>query len=488
MPELPHTFVLSDLHLTEAEPFDPKRPHWKAYKRREFFIDGDVAQLLRWIDQAKLGPAELILNGDIFDFDNLLAMPKPPPDRLHWLMRLRGLGSEEWMSLFKIDTIIADHPVFFAALVEFLSPNHKIIFTIGNHDLELHWPSVQNRLRAAIDPQGVHRAQVVFCNWFYIAGGDTFVSHGSQYDPYCTVPDGIHPLISVRGRPRVRIPFGDLANKYMLNGMGYFNPHATANYIMSGRQYVAFFFRYMVRDQPFLIWTWFWSALATLLATLAEFLRPAMRDPLTVEDKVNAIAEKSQATPAMVRQLAALDVPSACTRPLMIVRELWLDRGLLFLGMVYAAFQIVLAINFVWSISPLWTLVPLALLFPLFLSYSFRVKPETFSEPLLTPERAELIQKITGARFAVLGHTHMPELSAVGPLLYCNSGFWSPAFAEPECKTRLGTETFAWIAPRETGGRHVSLWQWREGSDHPEPFDMKAKDPPSTAIAATPAA
>jgi UDP-2,3-diacylglucosamine pyrophosphatase LpxH len=471
-----HTIVLSDLHLADAEPLDPRRPHWKAFKRREFFVDADVERLLEHV-LALDEPAELVLNGDVFDFDTVMEMPPPAPGQregtkpspVHWLMRLRGLSSEEWMSVFKMDCIVRDHRPWFEALGRFVARGHRLIFVIGNHDLELHWPVVQQRIRAAMAMPPGCESKVVFCNWFYLSGGDTFISHGNQYDPYCAAPDPIHPLIEVRGRPRVRIPFGDLANRYMLNGMGYFNPHATANYIMSGLEYATFFFRYMVRDQPLLIWTWFWSACVTLVTTLDEFLRPAMRDPLQIEEKVAGIAERSQATPSMVRQLAAVDVPSACTRPLMIARELWLDRGLLFLGMVYVAVQAVLAINYLWPISPLWVLLPLTLLFPLFLTYSFRVRPETFSQPLLTPERAGLIARITGTRFAVFGHTHEPELRPIGPLLFANAGFWSPAFAEPECRTRIGTQTFAWLRPGPHG-RTLTLWEWPPGGTEPRPF------------------
>jgi hypothetical protein len=317
--------------------------------------------------------------------------------------------------------------------------------------------------------------RVVFCNWFYLSGGDTFVSHGNQYDPYCVVPDPVHPFIRVRGKSRVRLPFGDLANKYMLNGMGYFNPHATQNYIMSGLQYVRFFLRYMVRDQPLLLWTWFWSAGVTLLATLAEFLRPADRDPLTIEQTVDAIAARSQATPAMVRQLGAVDVPSACTRPLMIVRELWLDRALLFLAMLYGAFQLVAWTNWFVEVRMAWVLLPLALLFPLFLSYSFRIKPDTFGEPLLTPGRASQIATITGVKFAVMGHTHEPQLTHIGPLGYCNAGFWSAAFAEPECKQRLGTQSFAWLRP-DGQGRKLELWDMPPGAEVPKPMAVQGAE------------
>jgi len=54
-----------------------------------------------------------------------------------WLEKKRGLNSEERKSRFKARLIILDHPVFFRALSRFLEKkNHRLIFIIGNHDLE----------------------------------------------------------------------------------------------------------------------------------------------------------------------------------------------------------------------------------------------------------------------------------------------------------------------------------------------------------------
>src|SRR5690606_17966950 len=118
------------------------------------------------------------------------------------------------------------------------------------------------------------------------------------------------------------------------------------------------------------------------------------------------------------------------------------DRGVLLLGIVYAAWQIVLLINFAWPVSPLWVLVPLALMLPPYFIYSASVAPTVFKKPLLDEERARLIASITGARRVVFGHTHEPCVAQVGPVEYVNGGSWSPAFAEPDCKTRIGTQTF----------------------------------------------
>jgi hypothetical protein len=309
---------------------------------------------------------------------------------------------------------------------------------------------------------------VVFCNWFYLSGGDTYVSHGHQYDPNCVVRDPIDPLIEVHGRPRVRIPFGDLAARYMLNGMGYFNPHQSENYIMGGIAYLRFFFRYMLRTQPLLIWTWLWGAYATLWISLRTHWCHPMRDPLLVDDKVRSIATRSQATPSMVRKLNALHVPSATNNPFRIARELWLDRAFLLLATLFLAWQVVLHINIAWPISPLWVFVP-ALLFMLpYLAYASSVRPTVFDTPLLSERRADLIFKITGARRVVFGHTHQPKCEQVGPITLYNGGFWSKAFADPECTIRLGEQTFVWIRPSADGSARIAgLCEWKAAEETP---------------------
>jgi UDP-2,3-diacylglucosamine pyrophosphatase LpxH len=477
-----NTFIVSDMHLTEAHEPDEARPLWMAYKRREFYIDEEFAAFLDHIEEKADGPIELILNGDIFDFDAVTAVPatEKHPD---WLERARGLGSEEWQSQFKMQVIIRDHPRFFQALGDFIARGHRAIFVVGNHDVELFWPSVQRILCDALGapiPSGIgdeEEAQpVVFCNWFYLSGGDTYVSHGHQYDPNCVVRDPIDPLIEVHGKPRVRIPFGDLAARYMLNGMGYFNPHQSENYIMSAISYLRFFFRYMLRTQPLLIWTWFWGAYATLWISLRTHWLPPMRDPLLVDDKVRSVAIRAQATPSMVRKLNALHVPSATNNPFRIARELWLDRAFFLLIALFLAWQVVLHINIAWPISPLWVFVPLLIFMLPYAAYASSVRPTAFQTPLLDERLAELIHKITGARRVVFGHTHQPECTQVGPVTLYNGGFWSKAFADPECTIRLGEQTFVWIRPTADGqDRTGELCVWK--AEEPSPVKALCEEP-----------
>jgi hypothetical protein len=193
-----------------------------------------------------------------------------------------------------------------------------------------------------------------------------------------------------------------------------------------------------------------------------------MRDPLLVDDKVRSIATRSQATPAMVRKLNALQVPSATDNPFRIARELWLDRAFFLLVALFLAWQVVLHINIAWPISPLWVFVPSMIFIVPYVAYAASVRPTVFATPLLTERLAELIFKITGAKRVVFGHTHQPQCEEVGPVTFYNGGFWSKAFADPECTIRLGEQTFVWIRPRDDGGqRTAELCEWTASAETP---------------------
>ena len=139
------------------------------------------------------------------------------------------------------------------------------------------------------------------------------------------------------------------------------------------------------------------------------------------------------------------------------------------MGMLYLGFQFFAAANLVAPLSAWWGLVPVLLLAPLFFSYSYSVTSAVFNMTLLSVQQARLIAKITGCRRIVLGHSHEPEVRQLGETTYLNSGFWSPAYAEPECINRLGQPTFVWIKGDDDGGRRsAELLGWPPGAREPQ--------------------
>src|SRR5687767_10246387 len=103
------TIVLSDLHLADGQPLDPKRPLWKKFKSPEHFIDESFARFLEQLTRETEGTIEIVFAGDTFDFDAVVALPHDPTFPVSWLERRRGLDASEQKSLFKMQVILQTH-------------------------------------------------------------------------------------------------------------------------------------------------------------------------------------------------------------------------------------------------------------------------------------------------------------------------------------------------------------------------------------------
>lgn len=455
------TAIVSDLHLCEEEPINEKYPLWKRYKTGEFFFDEEFDEFLKQIqEKANGGLVELVLNGDIFDFDSVMALPEHPTFDITWLEEKRGLHPQEAKSRFKIEVILRDHPIWVKALRDFIMKGNRAVFTIGNHDLELHFPRVQEYIVEALDLPDDKKDLVRFCEWFYISNGDTLIEHGNQYDPYCMSEDPVNPFVRTFNRLEVKVPFGNLATRYLINGMGFFNPHLDGNYIMSLREYAVFFFKYIARAQPLLMITYLWGAFAILFQSFSDRLKPHVKDPLATEDRVENIAAKANATPRMVRELKNLFVEPAASYPSIIMKELWLDRLLMVTAAFIFLYLMFLQVDRFIDISIWWIFGVLLLLFPFFLFYARSISSTVgeFKEPrekILS--MAGLITKVSRVCF---GHTHMARHELIGAIEHLNSGTWSPAFLDIECKKPIGRKTFIYIEPGSQGMREARVYQF----------------------------
>lgn len=459
-----HTAVISDLHLCEAEPVRAKFPLWKKFKTREFFFDDVFAEFLKHLEKKSEGlPVELVLNGDIFDFDSVMTLPEQPIYRLSWLEKKRGVFPRPERSLHKIQCVLKDHEVFMRALREFILRGNAVVFVIGNHDLELHFDEVKKEILDRLDLSIEAFSRIRFCEWFYISNQDTLIEHGNQYDPYCVCEDPVNPMIRGYNFISLKLPFGNLACRYIVNGMGFFNPHVDSNYIMTMKEYVTIFLRYMARAQPLLLFTWFWGAVVTLLHAFMDRLSSPIRNPLRNEDRIQEIAVKANADPRMVRELKELFAAPASSNPFLLMRELWLDRALIILVIFILIFQGMTFIRTVYEISFYWAFIPLFLFLPFFLFYSKSVSSlvSSYKEP---DERVlAMASAIARVKRIVFGHTHQVRHEMIGSVEHLNSGCWSPGFLDIECTKPIDQKTYVWIAPSASGQRQAELLQFRDG-------------------------
>ena len=155
-----YTAIISDLHLTDAEPSRPRHkvrhPLWKKFKTKTFFIDHALVEFVNHIQEtaeaSEANPRiELILNGDIFDFDSVMALPEKQLYSMSWIETRRGLFPKEDRSVFKVNVILEEHKEFITALSEFVKKGHKLVFIPGNHDVEMHFEKVQKVLSTPWD-------------------------------------------------------------------------------------------------------------------------------------------------------------------------------------------------------------------------------------------------------------------------------------------------------------------------------------------------
>ncbi|MBW1877379.1 MAG: metallophosphoesterase [Deltaproteobacteria bacterium] len=456
-----HTIVVSDLHLADAEELDPNRPLWKRFKQPDLFMDASFQRFLEHVRHQVPGEIELILNGDVFDFDSVMATPHPADFKVGWLERLRGLSAEEGKSRYKMSVILGDHPIFVEAIRDFVLDGNRVVFVIGNHDMELHWEAVREEFLAALALSEEDQDAVRFCEWFYLSNRDTLVEHGNQYDSYCLCAEPIRPLINVSGRVRVRLPFGNVAGKLMLNGMGLFNPHVESSYIRSLPEYMNFFARYVIKVQPFLVWTWLWGAVATLVVSLWEGFLPAVRAPLDLEERVADIGRRSNAEPRVVRTLRALHVHPAIFNPWKIARELWLDRAVLLALLIAASFQLFSVLNLFARLSVWWLIVPFLILLPPFIFYARGVNSDVNNLQRILRGLLPTIGAASGVVRVVLGHTHSEQHTDCDGIELINTGTWSAAYHDVECTQPYGRRCFAWLKPGSSGtGRVAELHEW----------------------------
>lgn len=178
-------YVISDVELGQGDNFDDFK---------------DEAALIRFINRISdtTGENLLIFNGDTFDF---LKMPFQENFTHH---------ITEKISLWKINRIIETYPKIFQAMKSFLQKRgNNIIFIIGNHDLDLIWPSVQERLQKVLNKKNL---QFIF----EYENEDVHIEHGHQVD-YLYKVDRKTPFLKYKGQTLLNIPFGYMAvTKYFI--------------------------------------------------------------------------------------------------------------------------------------------------------------------------------------------------------------------------------------------------------------------------------
>ncbi len=453
-----HYLVVSDLHLCDIE---DHADGWKRHKASAWVIDDELDAMVR-SHEARLAEGDTftyLLNGDIFDFDLVTAIPDDPPWPINPLEHSYGLDATEQKSVWKLGRILRDHPVFVGTLARLIDAGHRVVVTIGNHDRELWFDAVAKLLQDTVilackSPRGSLQIEP----WFFHVPGEIYVEHGHQYDYYCSFRYNLEPVVERRGEQHIALSTGNLSNRFLLSNIGFFNPHAT-DFILSAYGYVLHWLKYYAFTRRMLIMTWFIGSLRALTAILSTRARLETHPPKDYPRHIRAAAERYDLPLATAEALYALKKPPITNRMYRIVREYWIDRVLLSLAMVGGTIAIAL------SDAALWVklIVPLVV-FPLawFLYQWAAGNDNALTTELRAHAVAFEVGRITPVRAVVFGHTHAATtIPLTRRLTFANSGTWAPTWDRDTLAPAIGHRNYVHVAIDPTHDDcHITVGAW----------------------------
>jgi hypothetical protein len=455
--------VVSDLHLSDVE---NHADGWKAYKGSGYLFDSDFAELLqRFVGEAAADDAlTLVLNGDIFDFDLVTAVPADPPWPVSRSQRRRGLHPSAEKSAWKLGHILSFHPLFLRSLADFLCLGHRVVYVLGNHDREFFFDEVQAEFlealkQACTDGKTFDEAQVQFEPWFFLVKDEIYAEHGQQYDYYSSFRNVFHPVSPTRQGPMLNLPTGNLSNRYLMTRMGTFNPFDT-DYILTAYHYLAHWLKHYAFSRRSLVYAWLTGSISVILRIL-KIKRRQLGSPKRFRAGLADLSGRLGLTRDTLESLARLQRAPIADRFYRMVREFWLDRVLLFLFMVGGTIALALVP------IPLWIklMVPLSV-FPLLLAiYEWAARGETvFSVEREIPRVARAIASLLPVRVVAFGHDHVPRLLPISRgVVFADTGTWAPMF-DPKKPGKLepGYRNYLLVAFDEGQEPRVELGSWMD--------------------------
>lgn len=192
MSDKPVTLIISDLHVGGG-PHDAGDDH--VYQNN---------QLRRFIEEVgssadgQAGRVELFINGDFLEFAQVRPEVYTLGSAYYWC--------SEKESMEKLNTIIDGHPDIFAALKDLQGRGNKVTLGAGNHDVDLYWDDVKNRLRDVAGPVDFATGQDVFTRY----DGRLVVGHGHFLDPANSFENWADPFAVKDGELRLAMCPGTL--------------------------------------------------------------------------------------------------------------------------------------------------------------------------------------------------------------------------------------------------------------------------------------
>ncbi len=421
--------AISDLHLG-----CDLRPGNKLDKARS--TDAPLAQFLtyhaRHRDQGK--PWRLILNGDIVDFVAITLLPKEPVSfEISPEERSIGLAPTEPKCVWKLRRTAERHPAVFDALAHFVHRGNSVHIIRGNHDSEWRWPAVQEELRRIlVERSGAPRRKVdrlvEFHDWFYLEPGFFYAEHGHAHDPY-SVHSGF--FSAHNDDAEIELPLSSKVLRYFVNR--YTEQVELADDVDTWglRQYLDWVLKAgnplrVTADYFVMVFRVIYPVVRQSLRISRAFARAADKALSPRVDRnahARQLLSRFQGTERQAHQLAEIASRPAEGSLFDSMQLFYLDRMLLAIGSLIAAWTLAHAVHGFWAKAGALTCV--GILFAA-LNALLGKRRRTDAHPMLQAA-ARRVAQIFDVRYIVMGHSHRAVEEAVGNgTRYFNLGSWTP--------------------------------------------------------------
>jgi UDP-2,3-diacylglucosamine pyrophosphatase LpxH len=192
--------VVSDLHLGEG------RRNWDGSFNvfEDFTVDSKFVELLDFYSKA-YDQVELVLNGNCFEMLRCRAVVDYPDI-------LFETYAEEL-----IRVALDGHPEVVAAMRRFMeNPNHSMAYILGEADMGVLWPKVQQEIRSRISQR------IVFYPNYYLDQG-IYIQHGHQFEGMYDL-DVNSPFKEVEGLNVLKLPWGAFFNAHFIQPLRRIRP------------------------------------------------------------------------------------------------------------------------------------------------------------------------------------------------------------------------------------------------------------------------
>ncbi|RPI65158.1 MAG: hypothetical protein EHM47_19030 [Ignavibacteriales bacterium] len=514
--EYKRILVISDLHMTSGK--DPYTGVWSATE--DFFWDNDFSRFLQFYGNDS--PSLLIINGDLFDFLQVLIFPDDDEKKQYNIdaseINLKyGLRTSESASVFQVDKIFKGHPVFFESLASFIAKGNYVKILKGNHDIQLFWPKVQEQVIKNLEDiigggqKSVVRSNVEFLPWFFLIPGKIYVEHGNQYEYTTSFRNFLYPYLPFEyedAGKQVELDLSSFLVRYFSNKMESVNP--LADNIRPLSKYLGEFWK----NYPYIFITSIGTAFRYLLKAFnkAKSISKMKKKSSAVGEKNNELikaeSEKFYNGEKWFEE-SLFKIDSMKAEPILSngpYRFLWNMiktplKGLIWVLPFYALFLLpdfsdLLKINEIRNdilrtiLNILFMLkIPeiLAALLLTILLISIRTwlrkkkdkkgKSKSDEVRIMIRESALKIAELLKVKYVVFGHTHYADINKLNnDSFYFNTGTWMGIFA-PEEELYRNSKQFTYFLYENDDAK---LLHWNIERDFPEVVVVVETETPLT--------